>query len=669
MALVWIASGFGGCAGTALRLAGTKDAKIVDGPFRGRWWNYYERGRAYQQRGEFPEAEQDFQTAIMARSRDVLWPRTYGMHFIPEYFPHRELGVSLYYQGDLERAVEHLQASLDHQFSARAAHYFKQAQQQRIAALGDKEPPSLEVRMGESILSDSRVEFSAVARDDTFVSGIEVNGVPVDIRVIGSEVAFSYPVTLSPGSNHVHVRVVDLGGNEFVDDVTLETDLDGPAISFDTPITIPGVVTGQIYDASGVASLAVGTTEARLVEQGSGVYSFEVSVLSQSAPLKFESHDTLGNRTYGEAPLPAEHVADPAPVALASNDAKHAVELLSGERIAASVVAVEPVRIRLDNIPEGAAYYQDEIIVALNARSKEPIKSIVLLGEEIGLVPARNDVYITRRVRLDPGPNTLEAVVTDTQGNQASDERSVQRDASELENMKNKLAIAMMPKSLPADTLTQHVVGEMHGRRGSTAGGSGSEQTLADRFAIVNREQLDTVLREQVLSAELGATDRALILNQLIPFEVLLLFQANLDNGTLEIIADGVSSEKGVFVTGRVDVAGDEKDVDELLDQLAVRILQEFPRAQGEVISWDSPELTSTLTKEQGVRENRKCLVYRLEDVVHKGEVIGSKPEILAEGFITSTGSKFSTADLFSVSGDGEPMALELGEGDYVVLK
>ena len=662
--LVGLVSSLHGCAGKALMRSESAEAPVLDGPFRGRWWNYYERGRAYQKRGEFDRAEQDFRTAILSRREDALWPRTYGMHFIPEYFPHRELGVSLYYQDDLEASVEHLRSSLDQQFSARAAYYFKQAQQRRVASMGDTTPPSLEVRIDQKGLSESQVTFAAVARDDGFVSAVEVNGASIDIRVIDPEVPFSCPVTLAPGANLVRVRIVDLAGNEFADDITLEADLDGPAVSFDTPVAVPGVITGVVFDRSGVAALTVGGTEARLVQQEEGLYRFEIAVRSPSTPLDFRCRDALGNTTDGLVPLPDDKGDQPAPLALASNDPAHGTMVM-----AASVVKSEPLRIRLDNIPEGAAYYQQEIIVALNARSKAPIERLTLLGEEVDVVPARNDVYITRRVRLDPGDNALEAAVVDIEGNQAADARSVRLEESELDNMKNKLAVAMMAKSIPADDLTRGVIDGLHALRDSNVGASNNGETLQGRFSVVSRENLEAVLREQELSAELASTERALLLNKLIPFEVLLQIQANLDNGTLEIVADGVSSEKGVYVTGRVDVAGDEKDADELLEQLVVRILQEFPRARGEVIAWDNPEVTSTLTAGQGTRAHSKCLVYRLAEILHDGQVLGSKPEIIAEGFITSTGSKFSTADLFKLTGEGELKELKLGAGDYVILK
>ena len=58
---------------------------VTEGRFRGRWWNYYERGRSFIEGGFSEEAERDLRAALKGRSRDQLWPRTYGLHFVPEY--------------------------------------------------------------------------------------------------------------------------------------------------------------------------------------------------------------------------------------------------------------------------------------------------------------------------------------------------------------------------------------------------------------------------------------------------------------------------------------------------------------------------------------------------------------------------------------------------------
>lgn len=71
---------------------------VTRGTFRGRWWNYYERGRSFADGGFWLEAEHDLRRALDVRTFDKRRSRTYGLHYI-QYFGNRELGVVLYRQG------------------------------------------------------------------------------------------------------------------------------------------------------------------------------------------------------------------------------------------------------------------------------------------------------------------------------------------------------------------------------------------------------------------------------------------------------------------------------------------------------------------------------------------------------------------------------------------
>ena len=75
-----------------------KDGKVygvVEGSFRHRWWNYYERGLSFAE-GEFwEEAATDLKEAIKQRKEDQRMARTYGMHFV-DYFLDIQPGYFVY---------------------------------------------------------------------------------------------------------------------------------------------------------------------------------------------------------------------------------------------------------------------------------------------------------------------------------------------------------------------------------------------------------------------------------------------------------------------------------------------------------------------------------------------------------------------------------------------
>lgn len=665
----------GGCA--ALRGAGPEDAASLemDGPFRGRWWSYYDRGRAWQKQGNFEAAERDLRIALQSRGKDSLWPRTYGMHFIPEYFPHRELGINLYHQDQNDNAIDLLETSLEQQYSARAAYYFKEAHLKRLqSGASDSASPSVEILSETEGLNVTTFELSGIARDDSFVSAIEIDGTSVDVRVIDAEVPFSKSIALAPGQNSVHIRVTDLAGNSIEQDVSLQNDLDGPAVSFDPLVAGTGIVSGKVFDPSGVSSLMVGGVEARLVDESPGLASFDVAV-PFGAALDFSSADALGNVTFGQVPLEnPEGSTPPEAVALASNSPAHAAEFMrtEGERMAATMKSPKPISIDLENIPEGAEYYQDDIVVSVRAKSNEPIANVTLLKESIPVVPARNDVFVTRRVSFDKEKDVLYASIVDVKGNQAEARRNVRRVQNELEVQSNKLAVVLMASPETPGPLTDGIISEIYGvwDKDPTEEGK-TDNTLANRFTLVEREKLAAALQEQTLSAELSSAkedDRALIMGRFISFEVMLDVQTKLEDGILEIWVYGVSSETSSLVTGRIEVAGEEKELDDLLKLLALRILQEFPRAQGDVITWNNPRITFTVTSNQGSRESRKCLIFRVDEKEINGTTY-TLPNVVAEGLIVGADPNHSTADVVKTVGDADLESLALGEGHYVVLK
>ena len=130
-----------GCAATSGpdRSRYTRDGQVygvVDGTFRGRWWNHYERGRSFLDGGFYAEAEADLRKALAYRAQDQLWARTYGLHFIPEYFPNRELGITLYHQGNLDAARARLEESLAQEHSALAAHFLDEVRRVQFERTG-----------------------------------------------------------------------------------------------------------------------------------------------------------------------------------------------------------------------------------------------------------------------------------------------------------------------------------------------------------------------------------------------------------------------------------------------------------------------------------------------------------------------------------------------------
>ena len=83
--LLAVIAGLAGCATQSRELLSDPVrndellAELSQQPFRGRWWNFYERASTYQKFELWTLAEADLRTALSLRNVDQRWARTYGL--------------------------------------------------------------------------------------------------------------------------------------------------------------------------------------------------------------------------------------------------------------------------------------------------------------------------------------------------------------------------------------------------------------------------------------------------------------------------------------------------------------------------------------------------------------------------------------------------------------
>lgn len=135
--------------------------RVVDGvaygvtkaPFRGRWWQYYERGVSWSLGGFWTEAEADLRACLRLRGTDARRARTYGMHFV-QCFAHRELGAVLLERNQLDEAEREVLASLAQEPSAKAEFLLEQIRARRAGS----PPPA-----APSAKSAGRISLESIA--------------------------------------------------------------------------------------------------------------------------------------------------------------------------------------------------------------------------------------------------------------------------------------------------------------------------------------------------------------------------------------------------------------------------------------------------------------------------------------------------------------------------
>ena len=653
---------------------------VTKGTFRGRWWNYYERGRSFLDGGFYDEAARDLDAAVRGRSRDQFWARTYGLHLVPDYFPNRELGIAYYHQDKIEESVKQLELSLSQCYTARTAYYLGEARRKWLETTGkDTATPVINITApaAGAPVGGTQVELRGVVRDDTFVAGITINGEVVDVRVSAPEVSFSQVVPLRPGQNTVEIAARDLTGKTSSSSIPIVGDADGPMVSFDGPVAVPGALRGVVFDPSGVASMQVSGKPANLTQEANGTVVFNVSLVRDDLkpPVRYECADELGNVTTGTLPLDLLVLSERVPDVILAAGASPIVSLghgllgllINGQlaAVAAAPAPAKGVQVAIANLEDGQQYFADEIVVALNINGENPIQGVELNGEPVQTIPGRNSLHVCRKIRLNEGENQLLAKATDQQGASGTDQKTVQRQVSAIEMDKGKLAIAFLgalttgenPK-LAEDA--EYILYKL-----------GSSKPVQKRFTVVDRAMIKDVLAEQDLSAALASKKSKLALGKLVPAEMMITMRVRRDQESIEIVLEGASTETAVRTLPQVDVAGPYAELDRLIEDLGVRLVQELPRAQGIVMQWASPEITMDLNATQGVRDSLKCLVFRTENVVNPntGEVWSAKPIIVGEGLIDSVSQRFSTAQALPTEENPDVAKLPIEPGQYVVIK
>ena len=659
--------------------------RLAQQSFRGRWWNLYEQAFIYQEFELWALAEEDIRAALNVRNVDQRWARTYGLHFIPEYFPNRELGIVLFHQHRYDEAIDYLEKSIDHQYTARAAYYLNDARAQRVTlAQLDNAPPTIELLspVQGGLVGTTQVEVRAIARDETYVAKVVINGERVPLRVTAQEVLIERTVTLVPGTNSFNIEVTDIFGNSTVEQVSLRLDTDGPAISFNTPIVLPGTIRGVAFDPSGIEAMYIGDSKAILGLGAGGETTFEffVEEISDRFVPQFRCVDALGNSTEGLLPLDGiltealrrDVVFASSTSVVPLNDEIAAVyvggELLAVIRSARADRLPGAPRIEFTNLLDGQRYLKDEIVVSLDIQSTKAIQSIELNGQPIEtIVPGRGSQRISRRIRIeDEGEHRIIATAVDVSGALGTVEVVIERRLPQVEEVSARLSVALLGDLSRSDDASLHEQAEY----------LRSELPFAldesGRFNVIDRESIETVIEEQQLIAALGSVKERQRLGQLEMADFLLIADLRKYGENLEILVHAIDS-----ITSReviVDVYGpanELKELRELVHNLALRLEQEFPRVQGSLlrVASNGERVFSDLSKDDRIWKSMYCVIYRPQEVVDPETQVslGIDLVLIAQGTLRDIRKQGSSIQLLLNSSENAGSAPQLS--DLVITK
>jgi TolB-like protein len=640
---------------------------VVKGAFRHRWWNYYERSLSYAEGGYYAEAYADIMEALRQRDVDQRMARSYGMHFL-DYFPHRELGIILFHQGEYDDAEKELQTSLSMADSGKAKHFLNLVRKKKLEiSKADTSAPviSLDKYVDRQVTNNIRFEIQGEVTDDSYARDIVINDDPEFIELSAPKIAFSKEVKLTKGINTIKIQSIDLMGKSSEKTVRVIADFEGPALNIenfsngDTVDEAGIVLKGALADASGITGLKV--NHAALTYNKAKRVAFAVPLELQRGENKITlvASDVAGNTTTGELTLKyiprlarlTHHHADEGNRRLPQNEpillAFSGTAASDGGQgmLLAATEAKAAFRVDFRDLSGTQTVFYEMLFVDGSAMGSNEIESVSINGEPLLIIPGRT-VYFNQLLALAEGENLITIEITDARGNKASKTAKVIRKIQKIHQIGSRMSLALMPFELTGDTtMASRVVYD----------------SLIDafvdqeRFHIVTRgDELEAILQEQKLSqTDLVDKATAIRIGKLVAAEGILMGSVRETKDSIEIYARLVNTETSTVLDAK-DVYGQDKvlpQIQYLTNGLALKFKHSFPLIEGMVVRIKKNEIFADFGAINKIKKEMRFIVFKPgETIVHPvtGKILGSDTEELGIATVVSVFDDMSIGKLIA---------------------
>ncbi len=641
-AVVLLISGCGSGTSHTVRYKDGVAYGKTEGNFRHRWWNYYERGLSFAEGQFYTEAASDLTRALTIRGSDQRMARTYGHHFI-DYFPNRELGIIHYLSGQLEKARDALERSIDQYPSSKAHFYLDRVRKTMIekkALIAAPPRLVLDLSANEFWTRDDPVMISGRAEDGNFVAKLLFDGNPIFIDGAEKTIAFSKSLALSQGRHCIEIAATNLADKSSKAKLIIHVDRQGPMIILNDLPSAGSVLHGAVHDESGVAELFIDGQPLPL-EKGVDL-TFSYALPAGAETISFLAKDRLGNIISSEIRL-QELTAESDPVILAATGPIDALLLarLFGEKTRQDKRA--PV-ITLDKLTEHQTVYLEKFYIEGRIRDESNITRLSI-----------NDVPILRRegrliffnhiVELHEGDNSFIIKAEDDKGNRASKKITLKKVTPEIMLPDERMRLAVLP----------------YKRKGAISDASLSFQDNLisalfnqNRFRVIERELLDTVLQEHELNRSRLADKKKLLAAGKIASAESIISGSIIETCTgIEIVSRMIDTQSAEIIATE-DVYSEAKDlpgIKELAQGTAIKFHHDFPLIIGDIIEAIKRDVIFNIGKKR-LRLNRRIIVYKETPVIHpeSGNYLGASSELVDHARVTQISEEISKGQMNGVT-------------------
>ena len=646
-----------GCAADSGKIYTKNDREYgrVQGVFRHKWWNYYERGLSYADGDFHREALADLKEAARKRGKDQRMARTYGMHFV-DYFPHRELGVVYYSMGNLNTAKAELELSISQFPSAKARFYLDRIRKALIEQqAGEVFPPELTLgfKSDEVWTSKDPVIISGTVEDKHYISGIDINKAPLFMESSQKSVSFSEPVQLSQGRHVIEVRARNLSGKVAKQQVVIHVDRQGPMITLNEPgfdMDDPGrkvTISGSLYDESGVSSFTINGRSIH-IKKGLEVFFTENLIMGNNS-FQLVAKDRLGNQTSADISLgnalafavqsTIDNQQSTIPILLASASSDMTGIMMAG---LFDPRDTSPPDISLKGCTDTQTVYLEKVYIEGQITDEGGIESVTINQKPI-LRRKGKSIFLSHMAELRKGENKIVIEARDEAGNATIREISIIRQVPRALQLEERLSLTVLPFEQKAsiseaslsfqDNLINALVNQ-------------------NRFRVVEREKIDMILQEQKLGrTKLIDKSTALKLGRLIAAQSIITGSI-IETGTgIEIVARMIDTETSEILAVE-DVYDEVKDLPalrSLAQGMAVKFHRDFPLSDGLIIRQKGKYIFTDLGQDK-IRIQRRLIIYREEPITHPvtGKIFGADNMILGRARVTQVMPDMSKAQILT---------------------
>lgn len=643
--------------------------------WRGRWWNYYERGVSYAAGELWDEAVADFQAALVQYAQDERRARTYGVHLM-DYFPHRELGIVYYSLARYPEAIRELETSLSTVETAKTKFYLNRARKALLEQTrGDTTPPRLLIESPADGFLTNRFAVTVVGRaeDDTSVSALTINGQAQFVELASPLLPFTQEVALHDGPNTIDIVAVDLLGHATRQRLIVYADRQGPFVGLEKvelvgqPPQQYARVQGFLSDQSRVRRFVLAGQPISTQSATEWNFRTEVPIAPGAIAIPFEIEDMAENITRGAIALGTDAakpqrtregkptLSDLPRLALATPSLSDLMTFRLPPWRTAQRSAGNPPVIRLTSLTDRETVATDTVYLEGEVVGEKAITTFAINGESLWRRTTRQ-LFFGRKFPLREGENTFRLEAIDEMGHTVRRDIVVIREVPRARQLGVRLRVSHLPfeKKGQTSVVSEAVYDNL------------LEAFVAHkRFDFVDRQQLEAILQELKLGqTELIDPATAAKIGKLVAAEGVLVGTVLETPRALDVYARLVDVETSVILAAE-DVYGEDVSfptLKALMAGLSWKLRRHFPLVEGAIIEKTGKSLVVDLTKDHGIKRYMKLIVFREgEERQHPltGKRLQKPHAVLREARITAVADDLSEATLLLTEQTGDVRELD----------